>query len=110
MNSNILEVDLSRSENDDKIKIEIGVSESVDVNFPKFFLQSKMIQEKYKYSEAIENLQNEIYDIKNKNKISNENLKAFIDFFFKQISLVFLLISFQTYTNSQNISVFQYLR
>ena len=48
MNSNILEVDLSRSENDDKIKIEIGVSESVDVNFPKFFLQSKMIQEKSK--------------------------------------------------------------
>lgn len=78
MNNGFLQIDVSSSkekEDDDIIKIRFGDDEIIQMNFTKFFFQSKYLRGKLN---AFNSIQDEIYEINMKMKISVECIKSFI--------------------------------
>ena len=79
MSKDLLEIDISKAKREeDFIEIRFRNEEVVQVNFSKLFNQSKYIRDKYKYSEGIEFIQQEISDVEENMHISYESIKHFI--------------------------------
>ncbi|KAK8837309.1 hypothetical protein M9Y10_036740 [Tritrichomonas musculus] len=82
MSKSIFQIDVSNSEyepeEEDLIKIILENDDIIYVNFSNLIHKSKYIREKYKYSEALNSIQDEIDEIKNRLKISPVSLKLFM--------------------------------
>ena len=86
MSKHLLQIDVSKYEHgykpeEDLIKIRFQNEEYLQINFPRFYSQSKYIRDKYKYCEALDSIQSEIDDIDNKLHISDDSVKSFLKLF-----------------------------
>ena len=82
MSKHLLQIDASKSKDnndDDLINIRFQNSEVIQANFPKLFIQSKYLRDKYIYFEGLNSIQNELDDLENKMNISTESIKYFIE-------------------------------
>ena len=81
MNKNYLEIDLSRSkeENDgeDLMKIKLKSGNTVQFNFSRFFFCSKYLLDKY--SEMMKSIEREIVEVENKYNMKEEIIEEFIE-------------------------------
>ena len=81
MSNHLLQIDISKSKQANKkdlFQIRFKNSDTIQLNFPKLFIQSEYIQGKYKYPEALDMIQDEFDNIENKMNISEESIKSFI--------------------------------
>ena len=68
MEEHLIQIDVSNSKyktKDDLIKIKFENEEDIQINFTNFFIQSKYLLDKYKYSEGLDSIQNELDEMKN---------------------------------------------
>ena len=80
MNKELLYVDISKSKKEeDLIEIRLGNEEVAEINFSKLFNQSRYLRDKYKYSECIELIQEEIHHIKENTNVCDKSMKLFIE-------------------------------
>ena len=80
---NYLQIDVSKKKyeaKEDLVQIRFQNNDAFQINFTKFFIQSNYFLDKYKYSEALNSIQEEIDNISNKFNISDESMKYFLEF------------------------------
>ena len=84
MSEQHLEIDITKTqdENNDEDLIDIGLGEEkhFKVNFSKLVSQSKYIRDKYKYSEAIISLTEEILLLQKRTKINDDLVEQFVKY------------------------------
>ena len=83
MSQQPLQIDISKSTREikkrDMINIKLGEEDIIQVQYSQFFLQSKYIRDKYKYSEGSEQLQTELDNIEKKYNIHKTSFHIFIE-------------------------------
>ena len=104
MSEQHLEIDITKThdENNDEDLIDIGLGEEkhFKVNFSKLVSQSKYIRDKYKYSEAIISLTEEILRLQKTTKINDENIEQFV----KYIQTGKVIIGYEEYQDMHKLS------
>ena len=83
MSQEPLQIDISKSKYEmkkrDKINIKLGDEEIIQVQYSEFFLQSKYIRDKYKYSEGSDHLQTELDNVEQKYNINKSSVQIFFE-------------------------------
>ena len=81
MSKQLLRIDASSLKNkkdEDLTKIKFKNADDLQIDFSTFYIKSKYLLDKYKYFEALESIQSEIDEIKQKFDMNDESIKCFI--------------------------------
>ena len=104
MSKHLLQIDVAKSKQANKkdlIQIKFKNSDALQLNFPKLFIQSEYIQNKYKYPEAIDMIQDEFDDIEISTNLFNWS------FLFPVLSSPYKFLSFEkTLPSSVNTRIY----